>query len=37
MGKLEQPAPPDRSGSLQHKKTVEFLDAIAGAVISSAL
>ena len=37
MGKLEQAAPPDRSGSLQHKKTVEVLDAIAEAVSSSAL
>jgi aspartate-semialdehyde dehydrogenase len=34
MGKLEQVAPPDRSGSLQRKKTIEIGDAVAAGVSS---
>jgi aspartate-semialdehyde dehydrogenase len=32
LGKLEQAAPPDRSGSLQRKKAIEVGDAIAAGV-----
>jgi aspartate-semialdehyde dehydrogenase len=32
LGKLEEAPPPDRSGSLKHKKAVEIGDAIAAAV-----
>jgi aspartate-semialdehyde dehydrogenase len=32
LGKLEQTAPPDRSGSQQHKKNVEVMDSVAAGV-----
>jgi hypothetical protein len=32
LGKLEQVAPPDRSGSLQRKKAIEVGDAVAAGV-----
>lgn len=33
MGKLELKYPPDKSGALQHKKTVEVVDAVVGSIL----
>ena len=35
LGKLEQSAPPDRSGSLQHKKNVDVMDAVAAGITAA--
>ncbi len=35
LGKLEQSAPPDRSGSQQHKKKVEVMDAVVAGVTAA--